>query len=333
MAITIGRRQLITLLGGAAAWPLAASAQQAGKVVRIGVLMGWSESDPEYSSRIDAFVKVLAQLGWAEGRNMRIDVRWSNGDVQRAGVLAKELVALQPDVILVSTTPATAALQRESRTIPIVFAVVSDPVGSGFAASLPRPGGNITGFINIEAAMGGKWLELLKEVAPRLRRVAIMFNPDTAPAGGSYYLGPFEAAAPSLAVEPIQARIHSDAEIETAITALGREQAGLVVMDDSFMSTHRGTVVSQAARNNVPTIFSTIFVPKEGGLIAYGTSSLDLFRRAATYVDHILRGARPEDLPVQVPTQFDLVINLKTAKALGLTVPPSLLARADEVIE
>jgi putative tryptophan/tyrosine transport system substrate-binding protein len=328
------RRDFITLLGGAAAaWPLAARAQQGGTTRRIGVLMGWSENDPEYQSRIDAFVQVLAQLGWAEGRNLRVDVRWTNGDVERAGVLAKELVALQPDVILAGTTPVTAALQRETRTIPIVFAPVSDPVGAGFVASLSRPGGNITGFINVEAAMGGKWLELLKEVAPRLRRVAIMFNPNTAPGGGSYYLGPFEAAARSLAVEPTQARVHSDAEIESAIAALGREQAGLVVMDDSFMAIHRGTVTSQAARNNVPTIFSIVFAPGEGGLISYGTSSLDLFRRAATYVDRVLRGAKAGDLPVEIPTKFDLVINLKTAKALGLTIPEALLLRADEVIE
>jgi putative tryptophan/tyrosine transport system substrate-binding protein len=327
------RRAFITLLGAAAAWPLAARAQQGGAIRRIGVLMGWSESDPEYRFRIDAFVQGLAQSGWADGRNVRIDVRWSNGDVERAGVLAKELVALQPDVILAGTTPVTAALQRETRTIPIVFAPVSDPVGSGFVASLPRPGGNITGFINIEAAMGGKWLELLKEVAPRLRRVAIMFNPDTAPGGGSYYLGPFEAAARSLAVAPTQARVHSDAEIEAAITALGREQGGLVVMDDSFMSIHRGTVISLAARNNVPAIFDFSFAPREGGLISYGINSVDLFRRAATYVDRILRGAKAGDLPVEIPTKFDLVINLKAAKALGLDVPASLQQIADEVIE
>jgi putative ABC transport system substrate-binding protein len=328
------RRAFITLIGGAAsAWPLAARAQQGGSIRRIGMLMGWSESDPQYRSRIDAFVRVLAQSGWAEGRNIRIDVRWTNGDADRAGVLAKELVALQPDVIFAGTTPVTVALQGETRTIPIVFAPVSDPVGDGLVASLPRPGGNITGFINIEAAMGGKWLELLKEVAPRLRRVAIMFNPDTAPGGGSYYLGPFEAAARSLAVEPTQARVHSDAEIETAITGLGREEAGLVVMDDSFTSIHRGTVISQAARNNVPAIFSNVFVPREGGLISYGTNNVDLFLRAATYVDRILRGAKPGDLPVEIPTKFDLVVNLKTAKALGLTIPEALLLRADEVIE
>jgi putative ABC transport system substrate-binding protein len=328
------RREFIGLLGGAAAtWPLAARAQQGGPIRRIGVLMGWSESDPEYHSRIAALVQGLAQLGWTDGRNMRIDVRWTNGDVERAGILAKELVALQPDVIVAGATPATAALQRETRTIPIVFTVVSDPVGSGFVASLPRPGGNITGFINIEAAMGGKWLELLKEVAPRLQRVAIMFNPDTAPGGGSYYLGPFEAAARSLAVEPVVARVHSDAEIESAITALGREQAGVVVASDSFMSIHRGTVILSTAHNKVPAIMDFFNFTREGGLIVYGTNNVDLFRRAATYVDRILRGAKAGDLPVEIPTKFDLVINLKTAKALGLAIHEALLLRADEVIE
>jgi putative ABC transport system substrate-binding protein len=326
------RRQFITLLGGAAAtWPVMARAQQPGSMRRIGVLMGWSESDPDRSG-IDVFVQGLAQLGWVDGRNVRIEVRWTNGDIERARLLAKDLVQLlQPDVILAGSTPATAALQRETRTIPIVFVIVSDPVGAGFVASLPRPGGNITGFINIEAAMGGKWLELLKEVAPRLRRVAIMFNPDTAPGGGSYFLGPFEAAARSLTVEPAQASVHSDAEIEAAITALGREQAGLVVMTDSFMGIHRGTVISLAARNNVPAIFA---VPeREGGLISYGPNSVDFYHRAAGYVDRILRGAKAGDLPVQLPTKFDLVINLKTAKALGLDVPLSLQQRADEIIE
>jgi putative tryptophan/tyrosine transport system substrate-binding protein len=327
------RREFITFLGGAAAWPIAARAQQAERMRRVGVLMGWPESDPIYPPRVGAFAQALAQLGWTDGQNVRIEVRWTNGDVERAGELAKELVALQPDVILGSTTPSIAALQRETRTIPIVFAVVSDPVGAGFVANLPRPGGNITGFINIEASMGGKWLELLKEVAPRVTRAAIMFNPDTAPGGGSYYLAPFEAAARSLAIEPTQARVHSDTEIEAAITALGREQSGLVVMDDSFMSIHRGTVILLAARNNVPAIFSLSFSTKEGGLISYGINSVDLFRRAATYVDRILRGTKPGDLPVQVPTQFELGVNVKTAKTLGLTIPPSVIAIADEVIE
>jgi putative ABC transport system substrate-binding protein len=330
--MSMKRRQFITLLGSAAAWPLAAGAQQPERMRRIGVLMGWSETDSIYHSQLAAFVQGLAKLGWVDGRNLWMDVRWTAGNVDRARVFAKELVDLQPDVILAGTTPSTAALQRETRTVPIVFAVVSDPVGAGFVANLPRPGGNITGLINIEASMGGKWPELLKEIAPFLRRVAIMFNPDTAPGGGSYFLSPFDAAARSLAMEPITARVHSDAEIETAITSLG-EQAGLVVMTDSFMGVHRGTVISLATRNKVPTIFDAEYITREGGLISYGPNYLDMFRRAAAYVDRILRGAKPDDLPVEVPTKFDLTINLKTAKALGLTVSNQMQLLADEVIE
>jgi putative ABC transport system substrate-binding protein len=328
------RRAFIMLLGGAAAgWPLAVRAQQPGSIRRIGVLMGWAESDPEAKADLAAFVQGLAQLGWADGRNVRIDYRWANGDVDRMRTFAKELAELRPDVILANTTPATVALQRETRTIPIVFVIVSDPVGAGLVASLPRPGGNITGFINIEASLGGKWLELLKEIAPAVRRVAIMFNPDTAPGGGSYFLSPFEMAARSIAVEPITAPVRSDAEIENVISSLGREQGGLVVMTDGYMTVHRGPIISLAARNHVPAIYAESFSAKDGGLLSYGANSLDVFRHAAPYVDRILRGVTPSDLPVQVPSLFELVINLKTAKALGLAVPPSLLANADEVIE
>jgi putative ABC transport system substrate-binding protein len=333
MAINIGRRQIIFAIGGATvAWPLAARAQTSA-VRQIGVLMGWSESDADYRSRLDAFSQGLAQLGWVEGRNYRIVIRWTNGDIDRARAFARELVDLQPDVILSGTTHATAALHRETLTIPIVFAVVSDPVGAGFVASLSRPGGNITGFLNIEATMGGKWLDLLKEVAPNLAQVAIMFNPDTAPGGGSYFLSAFETAARSLAVKTTTARIHSDAEIETTIISLGQEHAGLVVMNDAFMDIHRSTVISAAARNSVPAIFDTSFFAREGGLISYGPNYPEFFRQAASYVDRILKGVKPSDLPVQAPTKFDLLINLKTAKALGLDVPPTLLARADELIE
>jgi putative ABC transport system substrate-binding protein len=327
------RREFIAVLGGAAAWPTVARAQQDERMRRVGILMGWSETDPVYRSYFAAFVQGLAQLGWVEGRNVRIDQRWTRGEVARIESAAHELVVAQPDVILAGTTPVTAALQRATRTIPIIFAVVSDPIGAGFVGSLARPGGNITGFINIEAGMGGKWLELLKEIAPRLRRVAIMFNPDTAPGGGDYFLPSFEAAARSLAVEPIMARVHSDAEIETAITSLGREEAGLVVMTDSFTGVHRGTIISAATRNKVPVIADQAGSPRQGGLLSYGPNNPDILRRAARYVDRILRGAKPVDLPVEVPTKFDLVINLRTAKALGLAVPNSLLVSADEVIE
>jgi putative ABC transport system substrate-binding protein len=331
------RRDFITLLGGAASsllWPLAARAQRADRMRRIGVLMAFDENDPLAKGWLSDFTQRLAELGWTDGRTVRMDVRWAAGSVERMRTFAKELVELQPDLIFASTTPVTAALQRETRTIPIVFVLVSDPVGAGFAAGLPRPGGNITGFTNTEAALGGKWLEMLKEIAPRVTRVAVMFNPDTAPGGGAYFLGPFEAAARSLAVEPIMARVRSDAEIEAVIASLGSEQAGLVIIADSFMLVHRGTVISLTARNNVPAIGADLpGFAREGGLLSYGANFPDIFRRAAPYVDRILRGANPADLPVQAPTKYQLVINLKTARALGLEVPPTLLARADEVIE
>jgi putative ABC transport system substrate-binding protein len=248
--------------------------------------------------------------------------------------LAKELSELQLDVILSGTTPATAALHKETRTIPIVFVIVADPVGAGFVAGLPRPGGNLTGFINAEPVMAGKWLEMLKEAAPRVKKAAIMFNPDTAPGNGAFFLGPFEAAARSLAVEPIAVRVRSDSEIEAGVAPLGLEKAGLVIMPDAFMAVHQATVISAAVRNSVPTIGADIpNFAKEGGLLSYGTSFRDIFRRAADYVDRILRGANPADLPVQAPTKYEFVINLKTAKALGIEVPATLLARADEVIE
>jgi putative ABC transport system substrate-binding protein len=330
------RRQFVTMLAGAAAaWPIAALAQQSDRMRRVGVLMAFDENDPQTRGWLSIFTQGLADLGWTDGRTVRLEVRWAAGSVDRMQTFAKELVELQPDVIFASTTPVTAALQRATNTIPIVFVLVSDPVGAGFVAGLPRPGGNITGFTNIEgAAFAGKWLEMLKEIAPRVRQVAIMFNPDTAPSGGAYFLGPFEDAARSLAVEPITSRVRSDAEIEAVITSLGREQAGLVIMAESFMVVHRGTVISQAARNNVPAIGADFpMFAREGGLINYGANPSDIFRRAAPYVDRILRGANPGELPVQAPTKYDLVINLKTAKALGLNVPQTLLAAADEVIE
>jgi putative tryptophan/tyrosine transport system substrate-binding protein len=333
----IKRRDFISsaLLGGvAAASPLRVRAQlQTDRMQRVGVLMGWTENDPEFQRRLAALVQGLAQLGWTEGRNLRIDIRWTNGDVDRARTLAKELVELQPDVIVAGTTPVTAALHRATHTIPIVFTVVADPVGAGFVASLARPGANITGFLTNEGAMGGKWLGLLKQCVPRLERVAIMFNPDTAPGGGSFFLDSFDAAARSLGVRPSAASVRSDAEIETAITTLGREQAGLVVTTDSFLSIRRSVIIAAATSAQVPTIADAPFYGREGCLISYGADNEDLFRRAAVHVDRILHGAKPGDLPVEVPTKFYFVINVKAAKALDLTVPPSLLATADEVIE
>jgi putative ABC transport system substrate-binding protein len=333
----IKRRDFISsaLLGGmAAVTPLTARAQQTDRTRRVGVLMGWTEKDAEYQRRVAALVQRLAQLGWTEGRNLRIDVRWANGDVDREGPLAKELVELRPDAIVVGPRTTTVALQRETRTIPIVFAALADPVAAGLVASLARPGGNLTGFVQNEAVMGGKWLGLLKQCVPRLERVAIIFNPDNYPDGVSYYyLSSFETAARSLGVGPSIHRVRSDTEIETAIATLGREQAGLVVPSDAFLAVHRRAIIAAATSNQVPTIGDAPFYGREGCLMSYGADNVDLFRRAAGHVDRILHGAKPGDLPVEAPTKFFFVINVKTAKALDLTVPPSLLATADEVIE
>ena len=329
------RREFIATLagavGGASAFALGSASAQAAKVRRIGVLMGSSESDT--GNYFAAFVEELARLGWTDGRNVQFEQRWTKGDTNRASAFATELIGLQPDVIFCSSTAVTAALHQATSTIPIVFVIVSDPVGSGFVASLPRPGGNITGFTNVEAGMGGKWLSLLKEIAPGIKRAAFMFNPDTSgPGNGKKFLASFEAAAGSLGIEPVAMPVRSDAEIETAIAALGAEQAGLVEFS-SFLAAHVGTVISSTARHNVPAIFEATLFARKGGLIACGASFADMFRRAAVYVDRILRGERPADLPVQTPTKFEMIINLKTAKALGLNVPPALLATADEVIE
>jgi putative tryptophan/tyrosine transport system substrate-binding protein len=301
---------------------------------RIGVLMPFAESDPDAMAQLSGFTQGLAQLGWIDGRNVRMDRRWAVGSIDRTRMFAKELVDLQPDVILAHSTPATAALQRETRTIPIVFAVVSDPVGVGFAASLSRPGGNLTGFIHMEASMGGKWLELLTEIAPGVKRATVMFNPNTAPYARSYYLPSFEAAARSFKVAPIVAPVHSEAEIETVITSLGREPGGgLVVLPDTFSQVHRTAIILLAARNNVPVAYCDNSFAVDGGLFSYGPDQIDIFRRAAAYVDRILKGEKPADLPVIQPTRFELVINLKTVRAFGIDIPAKLLALSDEVIE
>ena len=330
------RREFITLIGGAVLmWPQAASAQRPGGVRHIGVLLSLDESDEEGKAQLSGFTQGLADLGWIEGRNLRTEVRWGGGDVDRIRTFAKDLVALQPDVIVAQGTPVTAALQRETRTIPIVFVVVTDPVGDGFVAGLPHPGGNITGFLTSESAITAKMFELLTEIAPSLKRVAMLFNPDTAPGAGAYYFRDFETATLANNVEPIAARARSDAEIEVAITSRGREAGGgLVVMPDYFMVNHRGPIIFGAARNNIPAVYPWRFaVSKDGALLSYGPDLRDIVRRGAPYVDRILRGERPAELPVQVPVKFEMAVNAKTAKALGLTVPPSILLRADEVIE
>jgi putative ABC transport system substrate-binding protein len=303
-------------------------------VRRIGVLMNNNENDPVTTANFSALAPALADLGWTDGRNVRMDIRFGGADINRIRALAQELVGLQPDIVLATGTQPTAALQQQTRTIPIVFVNVSDPVASGIVPRLDRPSGNVTGFANFEASLGGKWLELLFEIAPGLERAMIMFNPDTAPA--SSFLPSFETAARSLKVTPIITPIRSHGEIETAIIALRREPGGgLVVIPDGFNQEHRALIISTAARNNVPAVYWASYFAKDGGLLSYGVGGdrLDIFRRAATYVDRILRGAKPADLPVQLPAKYEMAVNLKTAKALGLTVPQSILLRADEVIE
>jgi putative ABC transport system substrate-binding protein len=325
------RREFITLVGGMAlAGPHVARAQD--RVRRIGVLVPFAESDPESQHQIAAFREELQKLGWTEGRNIRLYTRWGR-EVEMRQRFEKELVALQPDLIVSQSTPISAALLQQTRTISIVFVQVTDPVGSGFVTSIPRPGGNVTGFITMEGSIAGKWLELLKEIAPRVERVAIVFNPATA-TYFEYFLNPFKAAAASFRVEAITAPVRNMSELESIIAEQARQpNSGLIVMADPFMASRRVEVTSLAARLRLPAISPYRFYTEAGGLLSYGNDVTDSFRRAATYADRILKGEKPSELPVQAPVKFELVINLKTAKALGLTVPPSLLARADEVIE
>jgi ABC-type uncharacterized transport system substrate-binding protein len=302
---------------------------------RIGVLMGISEEEGQGQAGIAAFRKALQDRGWIEGRNLQIDIRWGRADVGRMQRLAKELVGLRPDAILAQTTQAVAALQRETTTIPIVFVVVSDPVGSGFVASLPRPGGNITGFVNIESSLGGKWIEVLKDILPGAKRAALIFNPDTAPYS-AYYQQPFEEAARFQKVEPIAAPVRNDADIERTIAGIaGNSLTGLVIMPDAFTATKHNLdlIIALVARHRVPAIYPYRFMVAAGGLISYGIDTVDLYRRAPVYIDRILKGAKPADLPVQLPTRFEMAVNLKTAAALGVEMPATLLGRADEVVE
>jgi putative tryptophan/tyrosine transport system substrate-binding protein len=327
------RREFISHIGGAAvAWPLTARAQQPDRMRRIGALMAFAESDPEGQASFAAFREALQKLGWAEGRNIRIDSRWAL-DAELTQRFAKELVALQPDLFLSDSTPITAALLQQTRTIPIIFANTADPVGSGFVASLPRPGGNVTGFTNMEPTMAGKWLELLKEIAPRVNRVAFLFNPATA-TYFEYFLNPFKAAAASFAVQAVAAPVRDTSELESVIAAQARQpNGGLIVMPDTFTTVHRAEITTLAARYRPPAVYPFRFFTELGGLLSYGSDRHDNFRRAATYVDRILKGAKPSELPVQAPVKFELVINLKTAKVLGLDVPAQLQQRADQVIE
>ena len=329
------RREVIRLIGGAAAyWPLAVRSQQTDDVRRIGVVVNVAADDPEAQASVAAFKQTLQQLGWSEGRNLQIDFRGAAGDPERMQAFAKELVALQPLVILTRSTPVTAALLRQTRTIPIVFTVVSDPVGERFVESLARPGGNATGFTNVEFSLTGKWLELLKEVAPRIKRVAFIFNPKLAPGGGSYYTRLIEASAPSFGVTPTVAPVHDAADIERAIGEFVREPSGgLVVLPDAATLVNRKLIIALADRYRVPAIYAFRLVVIEGGLMSYGIDVVDQYRQAAGYVDRILRGTKPAELPVQLPAKFVMAINLKTAKELGLDVPLLLQQRADELIE
>ena len=326
------RREFITLLGGAAAWPLAARAQQPERMRRIGVLEPLAVDDPEALARVTAFAQGLQQLGWTDGRNIRIDIRWAAGNADEIRKQASELVGLAPDAILTSTSPSMVALRRVTRTVPIVFVQVLDPVGAGFVASLGRPGGNASGFTLFEFGYSGKWLELHKEITPGVKRAAILRDPDS-PAGIGQFAA-IQTVAPSFGVELIPLDVYDAAEIEPAIEVFARSSnGGLIVAASIIAAAHPEMIIAQAARYRLPAVYSDPAFAIRGGLSSYGPDRVDQFRRAAGYVDRILKGEKPADLPVQAPTKYELVINLKTAKALGLEVPPTLLARADEVIE
>ena len=329
----IRRRKLITLLGGAAAWPVAARAQQGERVRRIGVLMGLVANDQEAQSRVAAFEHVLRELGWVKGRNLWIEYRWAGGGENVLRDHAAELLAMVPDLILANSTPVSAALREQSQAVPIVFTQVTDPVGQGLVPNLAHPGGNLTGFTSFEFSIGTKWLEALKQTAPHVTQVALLFNPRSAPFA-DLFLRPVEAAAPSFSVAPIRAAVRDAADLDRVFEALAREaNGGLMVLPDISMANHREALLALAARHRVPAVYPFRYFAASGGLMSYGTDVAEVFRRAAAYVDHVLRGTSPGDLPVQAPTKYDLVINLKTAKALGLTVPDKLLALADEVLE
>ena len=328
----MNRRQMIAALGGAAAWPLAAHAQQAERMRRIGVLLPATADDPEFQARVAAFVQGLQQLGWTEGRNVRIDIRWGAGDAERIRRYAAELVALAPDVILAAGGATVGPLFQATRTVPIVFTLTPDPVGAGFVDSLARPGGNVTGFTNFEFGIGVKWLELLKEIAPRVTRAAVLRDP-TIPAGIGEF-GAIQAVAPSVGIELRPIDVREAGEIERAVTAFARSSNnGLIVSSNALASVHRNLIVTLAARHRLPAVYPFRFFITIGGLASYGPDTIDPHHRAAGYIDRILKGENPAELPVQAPTKYELVMNLKTAKALGLDVPPTLLARADEVIE
>jgi putative ABC transport system substrate-binding protein len=325
------RREFITLFGGAAAWPLTARAQQSERMRRIGVLVTLAEDDPEGQARVAVLVQTLQSLGWTTGRNVQIDIRWGVADAASSRRYAAEMVALAPDVILTGASPATAAVQEATRTLPIVFVNVTDPVGAGYVDSLARPGGNATGFLLFEYSLGGKWLELLKQIAPGVTRVAVLRDAATS---GQGQFGAIQAVTPSLKMEVSPVNMRDAGEIERAIAAFARSpNGGLIVTASPGSLFHRKLIITLAARHKLPTVYFLRGFVKDGGLISYGPDPVAPYGQAASYVDRILKGEKPADLPVQAPTKYELVINLKTAKALGLTVPPALIGRADEVIE
>jgi putative tryptophan/tyrosine transport system substrate-binding protein len=330
------RREFIALLGGAAVvWSSAAPAQQTNTLKRIGILLSGREDDPDYRARKSAFVEGLRSHGWTEGQNVELQLRWASGDPESIRRYARELLGLAPDVLFGNGTAVIAALQKETRSVPIVFAMVSNPVGDGFAASLANPRGNITGFSTHHPEIGGKWLELLKEIAPKTARVGLLYNPKTAAGAGSLFWQPvFETAARSFAIEAVVTPVDDPSEIGGKVAALAKEaHTGLLVMPDFFSIVHRKPIIAAANRNGLPAIYPFRVFATAGGLMVYGVDTIDLNRRAASYVDRILRGDKPSDLPVQQPTKFELVINLRAARALAIEVPQSLLARTDEVIE
>ena len=326
------RREFLGVLGSAAAMPLAARAQQSERVRRIGVLISQAADDSEMEASLTGFRQGLERLGWLEGSNVRIDTRFAHGNLDQTQVHAKELIALQPDVILAHSTPVAFTLQRESRAIPIVFVNVSDPVGSGLVASLARPGSNLTGLLMYEASIVGKWLAMLKEIAPRMARAAFVANPKISTY--EYYLRTAKAIAPSLAIELVPSPIETASDIERAIELFAREpNGGLFLPPNTTNNVHRALIIALAARHRLPAVYAFRFFVADGGLMSYAIDQVDMFRQTASYVDRILRGANPADIPVQAPTKFKTTLNLKTAKALGLTVPPGMLVAADEVIE
>ena len=324
----------MTVLGSIASWPLASRAQQTERVRQVGLLMGYAQNDPDTQANLAALREALQKRGWVEGHNLHIDIRWPiPADLRSMQRSAKELVALRPDLILSEITPTTRALLQETRTIPIVFVRVSDPIGSGFVASFSHPGGNVTGFTSIEPTMPTKWLQLLKEVAPRVVRVGVLFNPATAPYA-EFFVKPLKDAAPSIGVEVITIPVRNTAEMESIVAAQANTpNSGLLALPDSFTDVHRAEIAALAARFRLPAVYPFHQFSEAGGLLSYGNDQVDNYRRVAVYVDRILRGAAPSELPVQAPVKFELVINMSAAKALGLTVPQSILARADEVIE